>query len=66
MSTGAVIALTATAGALAFIIAWLVAGARAATQLRDRDTRLAEARSRLEIDRARAEATIGQLTEKVV
>ena len=66
MSTGGVIALTATAAALAFIIAWLVAGARAATQLRDRDTRLAEARSRLEIDRARAEATIGQLTEKVV
>ncbi|HZL01778.1 MAG TPA: DNA recombination protein RmuC, partial [Cellulomonas sp.] len=64
MGTGAVIALVATAAVLAFVIAWLVAGARAAVQLRDRDARLAEARSQLEIDRARAEATIGQLTDK--
>ena len=64
MSTGAVTALVATAAVLAFVIAWLVAGARAAVQLRDRDARLAEARSQLEIDRARAEATIGQLTDK--
>jgi len=64
MSTGAVTALVATAAVLAFVIAWLVAGARAAVQLRDRDARLAEARSQLEIDRARAEATIGKLTDK--
>jgi DNA recombination protein RmuC len=65
MGIGAVIALVATAAVLAFVIAWLVAGARAAVQLRDRDTRLAEARSRLEIDHARADATIGQLTGKL-
>ena len=65
MGTGAVIALVATAAVLAFVIAWLLAGARAAAQLRERDARLAEARSRLDIESTRAEATIGQLTEKV-
>ena len=65
MSTGAVTALVATAAVLAFVIAWLLAGARAAAQLRERDARLAEARSRLDIESTRAEATIGQLTEKV-
>lgn len=65
MGTGAVIALVAAAAVLAFVIGWLMAGTRAATQLRERDARLAEARSRLDIESTRAEATIGRLTDQV-